>query len=504
MEREHGHERLLVEVRLDPASLRRWHLWLLEELEEVGMEVCIAPSIAVELPPAARALLLLEWVLYSGRHAMDEGDGGALPRSPACGKPAVVIDLTGTATAGEEEGVLVPLYDGAPEEAAAMAAVLDGRAPLLEISAGPENGRVTVGLPAMEDASVVARALDPVMARMCEGLVRLARNGFPEKDVSCHHSPAKVVSGSNLSAGRIAGFAAASLTARIARRIAALTGRKADVWMVGWRNVAPGKGLLETGVLDEDAYRILPDDGRRYLADPFVFVKEGRRFVFVEEFPFATGKGLISVLEVDSEGEAGEPLPVLDEDVHLSYPHVFASDGEIWMIPESGEAREVRLYRCVSFPDRWERVEVLVKDQDLSDATVCRLDDGWWMFAADRTRRGSSWDALAIFRAEHLTGPWHPHPANPVLVDAGEARPAGAMHVREGRILRPAQDCRGGYGAGLTICRVDRIDEACYLQKVTKNIHPRAKKGIHTLNAAGGLEVVDFFGRPPVSRKVHS
>ena len=500
MDREHGHERPLVEVRLDPARLRRWHLWLLEELEDAGMEVRIAPASAAGLPPAARALLLLERVLYGGRHAMDAVDGGMLPRMSASGTPVAVIDLTGRKAVAGDKGVLVPLYDGVPEEGAAMAAVLDGRAPFLEIAAGAEGRRVSVGLPAMEDASVVSRALDPVMARMCQGLVRPIRNGFPETDASCNHVRAKVVSRSNLSAGRISGFAAASLAARIARRIAALAGRKDDVWMVGWRNVAPGEGLLETGVLDEDAYRILPDDGRRYLADPFVFVKDGRRFVFVEEFPFTTGKGVISVLEVDSKGEAGERLPVLDEDVHLSYPHVFASDGEIWMIPESGGAREVRLYRCVSFPDRWERVAVLVKDQELSDATVCRIGGLWWMFATERTRHGSSWDALAIFRAERLTGPWHPHPANPVLVDAGQARPAGAVHVRKGRILRPVQDCRGGYGAGLAICRVDRIDEACYLQKVTKNVHPRAKKGIHTLNAAGGLEVVDFFGRPPASR----
>ncbi len=501
MERQHGHERPLVEVRLDPADLRRWHLWVLEELEDAGMEVRIAPASAAGLPPAARALLLLERVLYGGRHAMDTMDGGTLPRPPASGTPAAVIDLTGRKTAAGEKGVLVPLYDGAPEEAAAMAAVLDGRAPFLEIAVGSEGRRVSIGLPAMEDASVVARALDPVMARMCEGLVCLIRNGFPDTDRLRNHLRAEVVSQSNLSTRRIFGFAAASLTVRIARRITALAGRKADVWMVGWRNVAPGEGLLETGVLDEDAYSIFPDDGRRFLADPFVFVKDGRRFVFVEEFPFATGRGVISVLQVDSKGEAGELFPVLDEDVHLSYPHVFASDGEIWMIPETGEAREVRLYRCVSFPDRWEPVEVLVKDKDLSDATVCHLEGHWWMFATERTRHGSSWDALAIFRAEHLSGPWHPHPANPVLVDAGEARPAGAVHVREGRILRPAQDCRKGYGSGLTICRVDRIDEACYLQKVTKNVHPRAKKGIHTLNAAGGLEVVDFFGRPPASRR---
>jgi len=502
MESEREHERRRVEVRLDPADLRRWHLWLLEDLEKAGTEVRIAPASGAGLPSAARALLLLERALYGGRHAMDAVAGEVLPRSSDSGKPDIVIDLTGKRVTGGEKGVLVPLYDGAPEETAAMAAVLDGRAPFLEVATGRDDGRVALGIPAMEDDGVVARALDPVMARMCEGLVRLARGGFAENDCCGNRTSAMAVRESHLSIGRMAGFASATLLARIARRIAALAGRKADVWMVGLRNVIPGKGLLETGVLEEDAYGIVPDDGRRYLADPFVFVREGRRFVFVEEFPFATGKGVISVLEVDSKGEAGELLPVLEEEVHLSYPHVFASDGDTWMIPESGEAREVRLYRCVSFPDRWERVEVLVKDRELSDATVCRIDGVWWMFASERPRHGSSWDALALFRADRLKGPWYPHPANPVLVDAGQARPAGAVHVGEDRILRPAQDCRGGYGAGLAICRVDRIDEACYLQKVTKNVHPRAKKGIHTLNAAGGLEAVDFFGRPPGSRSM--
>ena len=480
-------------LRLDPARLLRWHVWLAQELRAIeGVELCIQPRKSPPWPPAARALLALEKTLYGGSHACDAMPPQALPPAPRddCGDCHAIVSLVETDEG--DEGVIAPLYDRATWEYAALAAILEGRAPMLDISM--EGRVIPAGLPAMENPDVASRALDNVMARVIEALVLAVRHrlhGGPScpRPPMPEHEPARAPS-----AARAARFAFSALAARATARIARLAGKRAKTWMTGWRLTRPGQGLRETFHFDENAYAILPDDGKRFFADPFVFVHEGRRFVFVEEYPFATGKGVISVFEVDEKGRASAPRVVLEEDVHLSYPHVFAHGGDIWMIPESEAASRVALYRCVEFPHRWERAQTLLDDVSASDATLWRDGENWWMFAALRPPFASSWDSLGLFSADDLSGPWRPHAANPVLLDARAARPAGALFERDGALYRPAQDCAGGYGAGLSLCRVERLDGECFLQETVRNFRPRFRAGFHTLNAAGGLEVVDFFG----------
>ena len=69
---------------------------------------------------------------------------------------------------------------------------------------------------------------------------------------------------------------------------------------------------------------------------------EGRTILFVEDFPHATGKALISAVAFDANGPVGTPVPVLEEPHHLSYPFVFEREGSFWMIPEKLRQRHGR------------------------------------------------------------------------------------------------------------------------------------------------------------------
>ena len=89
--------------------------------------------------------------------------------------------------------------------------------------------------------------------------------------------------------------------------------------------------------------------------------------------------------------------------------------------------------------------------------TLLQYENRWWIFAAISDWQSSQWDALGLFYADDLFGDWSAHQANPVLLDAKAARPAGAMYRQGGELWRPAQDCSKGYGAGLSLCRVDRL-----------------------------------------------
>lgn len=225
--------------------------------------------------------------------------------------------------------------------------------------------------------------------------------------------------------------------------------------------------------------------------------RNGLSHVFCEEFPYATHKGVISHFTVDGQGSHSQPRIVLERPYHLSYPFLFERDGEIFMIPETSGNGTIELYRADPFPDVWKFERVLVDNVRAGDATLVEHNGLFWIFATLTDGARSTWDTLGIFYAEKLEGPWRPHPANPVLIDAGCARPAGNFFHSGAELIRPAQDCRGGYGVGLALCRVDRLDPEGFAQTVIRRFGPDPSwrgKGFHTLNRSGSLEVIDTKG----------
>ena len=244
--------------------------------------------------------------------------------------------------------------------------------------------------------------------------------------------------------------------------------------------------------------RLMPPKDR-YWADPFVLEKGGRYFIFFEDLPFAAGKAHISMFEVTRDGGVTQPVKVLERDYHLSYPFLVEQDGELYMIPETGRNRTVEAYRCVDFPLRWRLERVLLDGPRLVDATFHRGTDRWWMFANAAAGGSRSFDdELHLFHADDLLGEWKPHPRNPVKSDARCARPAGQLVWRNGALLRPAQICVPRYGAGLSLNRVLRLTPHEYAERQVERILPPPDSGllgIHTLNRAGDLTVVDAFAR---------
>ena len=104
------------------------------------------------------------------------------------------------------------------------------------------------------------------------------------------------------------------------------------------------------------------------------------------------------------------------------------------------------------------------------------------------------WTVCRFFFADELVGPWSAHPKTPVLIDAGGARQAGQFHLGCGKLWRPVQDCRGGYGRALGLAEVTTLDERNFDQVVRTIPRPDANwlgRRLHTLNRFGRLECID-------------
>lgn len=233
----------------------------------------------------------------------------------------------------------------------------------------------------------------------------------------------------------------------------------------------------------------------RFWADPHVIKLGDRYCVFVEEVVYASGKGHISVIEIDEQGRHGSARTVLDEAHHLSYPFVFEHEGDYFMVPESAARGTVDLYRATSFPDHWTFVEHLMTGIDAYDATLLREHDRWWLFASVIKYKGAGSGELNLYSSERLIGgDWRLHPASPLSSDVIGARPAGAILRRNGRLYRPVQDGSGRYGRAIRLHEILELSETTYREQLVSGIEPDWNDRIsrtHTLAHAGRLTVVD-------------
>jgi hypothetical protein len=269
-----------------------------------------------------------------------------------------------------------------------------------------------------------------------------------------------------------------------------------EQWFLAYKFRRGGCADVPDGTL-YNFKRITPP-ADRFWADPFPVERDGRHWVFFEDYVYATDKGHISVLELDPKHGPSAPVPVLERDYHLSFPFLFEWEGRLYMVPETGLNGRIEAYREVRFPAEWELAAVLMDGVQAVDPVITRIADRWWMFASLLEPGASSWDELHLFHARTPLGPWVPHRRNPVKSDVRSARPAGRIFTMGGRIYRPAQDCSRRYGFALSINEIVRLTESSYEEREVTRMLPRWAPDViatHTINAAGNLTVVDGLVR---------
>jgi hypothetical protein len=475
-----------VRLLLPQGGLRRWHCALAERLAAKRHRALIETRERRGAPPPSTALIeALEDLIARPRPpaTLDRAPAGAWS-APGAGDADLVFDLTGSAE--PEPGAIVPLYDGAAGEAARDAALLDGRAPWIELAqmTGDAPRVYASALPAVRRPDLLSSGRAAVADALVALVVQLAARGLGEA------APPRVAAPPPAPAPLR--FAAATLAGLIERRLRRLVVHDGH-WRVGVRRRAPGEApFAGLDRLDNGGWRWLSDDRRRYFADPFVFEEGGAAYVFCEEYSYATGKGVISVCALDDEGNPGPSRVVLERPYHLSYPFVFRHDGAIWMIPESGANRTLELYRADPFPFRWTLDRVLLSGIEIADATPFPRNGDWWLAATGGELEGASWDSLSFYCGASPLGPWTPAFDGPALIDASAARPAGRVFEHEGALWRPAQDCRVGYGSGLALCRIDALAPGAFRQTPMQRFTPPG--GLHTFNMTDRFAAIDAAG----------
>lgn len=234
---------------------------------------------------------------------------------------------------------------------------------------------------------------------------------------------------------------------------------------------------------------------QHWAADPMLIDYEGKTYMFFEAVDGV--KGHIEVCEIKEDCSISKPITILSDDCHYSYPFVFLHDGNWYMIPESSEANEVRLYKAVEFPYRWEKIAVLLKGKYV-DTTI--FEDNYKLylltFETDGVTECVKPRAFKFFlndtnsKLEEI--PW-------TYYDKLQVRGAGQVINLGNELIRPAQiSTEHRYGDAVAFYKIDKLD-GIYREGLKSILHiddikinRRYVDGLHTYSVSEKFETVDI------------
>lgn len=485
-------------VVIGQTCAREWHNLLARRLVHDQHEVAIFVSEGgTSLPALIATTLAFERLVYgiAARSLLtavivDKSFDGIRRTADVDESFDIILRLDGdVSSAPIGARFFYPVFNGFQSEVGAVHAILDGQEVMIGVESSGESAHANGYAIETELPTIIGKTLDNACSRMID---LLAWQCTPNRTLPTGSKSVDLCRTSN--SPLLLRHAATTLTKRLLRRLDMLA-RGGDRWMIGWRHT--GNQPLEiNGGRASLSYRRVPDDGQRFLADPFPVVARGHSWLFCEEYPYATGRGIISVIDLDDPN--GGARPIIEESHHLSYPMVFSDGGRWWMIPESGASGRISLYRCEAFPFKWTYEATLI-DVAASDPTLYRDQTGYWLIFTSCEGAGSPSDRLCLYHAPTLHGPWRPWGQQPLAIDARTSRPAGHIVSVGGALYRPAQDCSTLYGRSIVWCQFSLPLERPFQQVEIAKLSPkdaRSFRGAHTYNRSGSIEAIDVYGAP--------
>ena len=268
-----------------------------------------------------------------------------------------------------------------------------------------------------------------------------------------------------------------------------------EYWTIAYRKRTENGSILHESNIT--GFSLLPQ--RKFItqADPFLYVHQGKNWLFYEKQNLTDMKGTLWCVNLDEPLE--KPVKVLEEAFHLSYPQIFRYGKYTYMLPETKSAGEIRLYRCVQFPGKWEKVETLF-DLAAVDTTILQKPDGnngYYAFTYTENRL-----EIYLCRVEEEKFRIISKEKIYASEQSKVLRPGGAFLEEDGKWYRSAQNCGEYYGQELIIHEIDRLDENGFAEHEYCRLTPEKIEipginpiGIHTYNRNEQYEVIDILHR---------
>jgi hypothetical protein len=206
----------------------------------------------------------------------------------------------------------------------------------------------------------------------------------------------------------------------------------------------------------------ITDVDAEYVADPFLFYENNTWYMFFEVFVRSTGRGEIGIASSLEGFHWSYEQIVLSEGFHLSFPLVLKYNGTYYMIPETHELNEVRIYEATTFPYAWVYNSTIVSGKPFIDPSIFWYNHTWWMFASE----AEGYNETYLYFSDNLLTGWVEHPKSPIVCDdTSKARPGGRSFVfNSDHVIRIAQKCDVTYGEQVRVFEVDILTKSNYAE----------------------------------------
>jgi len=243
--------------------------------------------------------------------------------------------------------------------------------------------------------------------------------------------------------------------------------------------------------------RIIENPEHCYLADPFVIRENNKNYCLAEEYSMKSSKGAIVAYELHSK-TAKRIGYAINESFHMSFPYLFRYQEKIFMIPETSENNDIRIYESVEFPIKWKLNQVLMKDIFAVDSMIFEHNNSWWLFSNINPDGGpEACSELYIFSSsDPLSGQWDPHILNPVIVNSDKARNGGIL-FKDDKTYRVSQRQNFGmYGAEFAINEIISLNDCEFIEKEVSHVKPdffSNASATHHCHSNGDITVFDFL-----------
>lgn len=268
-----------------------------------------------------------------------------------------------------------------------------------------------------------------------------------------------------------------------------------ESYAIAWRYINTDAPLPLDGY--SPSYTLLRSGQLQWWADPFPFEYNGDLYIFVEFFKRSRALGSIAYFKLSEDGKVEEFKEVLIEPFHLSFPNVFLMNGGVYMIPESENANQIRLYRAERFPDVWVLDRVLASGRRFVDTSISfnnvKPD---YLFSQDFLTK-----ELLIYRFDAKALELIPCQDNLMMT---HERSGGNCLWVDGKEIRVLQDCSKRYGERILFYKIqdrDLLDVGKASDSFISsfscddvNVSKKYKfERLHTFNRSDHIEVIDLL-----------
>lgn len=233
-------------------------------------------------------------------------------------------------------------------------------------------------------------------------------------------------------------------------------------WSIGVYTGSDPLSLTEYGKNPVMSSKSIKTISAAFIADPFIVKENETYYMFFELMNAITRKAEIGLATSEDCYQWHFDDTVLQTDFHLSYPQVFKSNGNYYMIPSCSKTKNIKLYVAKKFPYEWSFVINLISGASMPDPTVFYHEGYWYLWTTNEQK-----EMLLYYSQKLISRKWILHPSSPVT-KGRYTRQAGRIIRYNDRILRFSQDAFPVYGKRIICFEIIRLTPIAYEEKLIK------------------------------------